>query len=110
MLKQMRAAGKALTEVVTAGVKLAAGYARPLTQAVRKGSAVAVGFAGELNDGLKEEWHSYGKTGQRVLVAGSIAIAAGLGATFAFTEPVCPTHPIVGVGNPEFRCATHQPK
>lgn len=76
MLKQMKAAGSALTQ------------------------------------GLREEWDGYGKTGQKIVVAGSLAIAAALGATFALTKPVCPAHPLIGVGNPEFRCPppAHQPK
>jgi len=57
-----------------------------------------------LVQGLKSEWDAYGKVGQKILVSGGVAIAIGLGYTFSATEPKCPTHPLVGVGNPEFRC------
>lgn len=77
MLQQMREAGKFITE-----------FPRALAQ------------------GLHQEWQEYGKTGQRVLIAGGTAIALGMAAVYAFTEPKCPAHPMVGVGNPEFRCAT----
>ena len=109
MLKRMKAAGKALTDVVTAGVKLTASYAHPLAQTARAGAALASGYAGALNDGLKEEWRSYGKTGQRVVVAGSIAVSLGLALTLSLSDPVCPAHPLIGVGNPEFRCPAPVP-
>jgi hypothetical protein len=57
-----------------------------------------------LTTGLKQEWQDYGVVGRRVVVGGSLAIAVGMGAAFAFTKPVCPAHPLIGVGNVEFRC------
>lgn len=77
MLQQMREAGKFMTE-----------FPRALAQ------------------GLRQEWREAGKTSQIVMVAGGAAIALTMAAVYAFTEPKCPAHPMVGVGNPEFRCAT----
>ena len=77
MLQQMREAGKFITE-----------FPRALAQ------------------GLRQEWQEYGKTGQIAMVASGAAVALAMAAVYTFTEPKCPTHPLVGVGNPEFRCAT----
>lgn len=77
-----------------------------MLQQMREAGRFMTQFPRLLGQELKAEWDGYGKTGQRVLIAGGTAIALTMAAVYTFTEPKCPTHPIVGVGNPEFRCAT----
>lgn len=88
MLKQMRAAGKALTDVAGAGKKLLIGYSNSIAENARAGSAFAAELGKGLKVGLKEEWDGYGKTGQKVVVLGSVAIAAAIFGAGALQEKV----------------------
>lgn len=77
-----------------------------MLQQMREAGKFITKFPSALAQGLRQEWQEAGKTGQIIMVASGAAIAVTMAAVYAFTEPKCPAHPLVGVGNPEFRCAT----